>query len=476
MRPGIGPTRGHSPLRVGARAGAVAAAAALGLLLVGGGVARAAATTLTVSLSPSTIAADGVSQTTVTLKLSPALSEQSIVLSAPFDPQISFGPVHDNNDGTYTTRLTSSRNAEVTQIFAASPAATEVFPATLTQVGASATSVSAVTTQPVSSSNPPVTNEGVVLLASVAPLTNNVVSPIGTISFQNGASAIAGCQSLPVGPQLTGTASVTCNASFGATSSPAAVIAVFSPAAGSLLAASSSHPDDFPVDRDSTSTSLSSASPAAVGAPVTYVAKVTPGHAGVLAPTGFVRFSDNGTTIGSCGEQPLEASLTATCTVTYTSTGPHAITADYRGDGNFSGSSSTGLGESAQPLGTIDASMQWRFFYTSAYTQVLQLVVSRATPGSRVSIGCRGQTCPFKHHTLAIRAGQQCRRTAHAGCASARSLDLTPLIGGVQLRAHVRVTVSITKPGWTGKAYIFTVRAGLPPTVQIKPVPAGSRR
>jgi Bacterial Ig-like domain (group 3)/Invasin, domain 3 len=447
---------------------------ALGLLLVGGGMARAAGATLTVSLSPTSIAADGVSHSMVTVTLSPLRHAQWIVLSAPFDPRISFGTVHDNGDGTYTSTLTSSRSAEVTQIFAANQTGSdEVFPATLTQLGASATSVTAVTGRPVTSSNAPVTNEGVVLLATVAPLTDNLVSPSGTVSFENGGSPIAGCRSLPIESQLTGTASVNCNTWFAAAASPADVSAVFSPAAGSLVGGSSSLADGFPVDRDSTSTSVTAASPPAVGSPVRYVATVTPGHTGALSPTGFVRFSDNGTTIGSCSQQQLDASATATCTVTYRASGTHAIAASYGGDGNFSASYSSAVRESAQPVGTIDASMQWRFLYTDRYTQALQLIVNRAPLGSRVSISCHGRGCRFEDHTIDVRTGRHCGGTASGGCATSRTVDLTPQIRQTHLPAHTRLRIAITKSGWTGKAYSFTIRAGLPPAVQINPVPPG---
>ncbi len=473
----LGPPRTCSRSGVGARGSAVAALIALGFLIGGGGIARAAGLTVTVSLSPASIAADGASQTTATVTVSPPLPGQPIELYAPFDPRISFGPVHDDGDGTYTATLTGSRSAEVTQIFAADELGIgELFPATLTQVGASATSVIAVADRPVTNSNPPVTNEGVLLIATVTSLADNSVPSTGTVSFDNGQTPIAGCQSLPSAPPLSGIVSVTCNASFAAASSPADVTAVFSPTAGSLLSGSTSPADEFQVAQDSTSTSLMTASPPVIGTPVTYVARVTPGHAGVLVPTGFVRFALDGTTIESCGQQALDASSTATCSVNYDAAGTHTMSASYGGDANFSGSDSVALTESAQPVGTIDASMQWKFLYTRSDTRVLQLIVSRAPVGSRLSISCDGRGCPFRNREVAVPARIRCERSARVSCANARTVNLTQQMSASRLRAHTRLTVGITRPGWTGKAYVFTVRAGLPPKVQIGCVAAGSNR
>jgi streptogramin lyase len=84
-----------------------------------------------------------------------------------------------------------------------------------------------------------------------------------------------------------------------------------------------------------TVTSLSSApNPSSPDQAVTYTATVAPVAPASLSPTGTVSFADGGTPITGCTTQAL-SSGTATCSVTYTSGGTHAITATYGGDSNF---------------------------------------------------------------------------------------------------------------------------------------------
>ena len=83
--------------------------------------ARAAgpAETITVSLSPSSIVADGVSSSRVTATLSLPLPGQTVVFSST-DSGIRFGPTIDNLNGTYAATLTSSTTAGTPTIIATS--------------------------------------------------------------------------------------------------------------------------------------------------------------------------------------------------------------------------------------------------------------------------------------------------------------------------------------------------------------------
>ncbi len=81
--------------------------------------AAAAAQTITVTLSPSSIVADGVSSSRVTATLPFPIPGQSVVFSSS-DSGIRFGSTIDNFNGTYTATLTSSTTVGTATIIAAS--------------------------------------------------------------------------------------------------------------------------------------------------------------------------------------------------------------------------------------------------------------------------------------------------------------------------------------------------------------------
>ncbi|MFZ0169924.1 MAG: Ig-like domain-containing protein [Candidatus Dormiibacterota bacterium] len=83
-----------------------------------------------------------------------------------------------------------------------------------------------------------------------------------------------------------------------------------------------------------TTTVGSSVNPANPGQSVTYTATVSPSP---NPSGGTVDFADGGTTIPGCGSVVLNGA-TATCTVSYATTGTHDITATYSGDVNYQAS------------------------------------------------------------------------------------------------------------------------------------------
>ncbi|MBV9417665.1 MAG: Ig-like domain repeat protein [Solirubrobacterales bacterium] len=320
------------------------------------------------------------------------------------------------------------------------------------------------------------------------------VAPSGTVTFQNGSSAIAGCAGEPVNP--TGqSVVVTCQTSFAASTS--VITAVFSPSAADL-AGSASVPLSLTVGAAATSTSVQVSPTVAVGARTTYLATVQ-APAGSLQPTGAVEFLDGGQAIASCRSQPL-TNGSATCVVTYNVAGGHSISAQYSGDANFLGSSApaqqvsivnpgsqaasainpgsqNSLGPSApgqvitvpglsQVLGAISSTMQWTFLSTPTYTKVLRLVVNGAT-GDTVTTSCRGQGCAFLKHKTLVTNTKRCSQTSTRTCPTHGTIDLTSAFRNRPLSPGAQVSVMITRPGWIGKYYQFAVRAQRRPRVQI---------
>src|SRR4029077_17880153 len=95
------------------------------------------------------------------------------------------------------------------------------------------------------------------------------------------------------------------------------------------------------INPDSTTTVVvSSLNPSTVGQLVTFTVTVTANAPGAGTPTGTVTFKD-GTTI--LGTGTLNASGQATFSTSSLSVASHSITAEYSGDGNFFGSTSSAL-------------------------------------------------------------------------------------------------------------------------------------
>ncbi len=197
-------------------------------------------------------------------------------------------------------------------------------------------------TQPTSTSlsaspSPSNTNRKVTLTATVSA---GGATPLGTVSFSANGTTIAGCGSQPVS---SGTA--TCVTPFAAADSPVSLTATFTGATGSGQTTSTSSPQTLTINKGISSTKLNVSNTAPVaGGSVTYTATVTPGTPGPTKPSGAVRFLDGGKAISSCAAQPLTAGSTgstATCTLSYPGAGSHSITAQYLGDANFTGSTSS---------------------------------------------------------------------------------------------------------------------------------------
>jgi hypothetical protein len=315
-----------------------------------------------------------------------------------------------------------------------------------------------------------VTNQGVTLIATVTSVTSGSTALWGTVTFENGGGAIPGCMNMPVTPSGQ-SATVACSTSFAA--STAQLTAAFTPTAGSVLKGSASPADSVAVAPDATTTSLEAPSSVNVGASATYTASVAPPAArpGPVEPTGSIQFFDGGQPIASCTGQPMTEGQ-ATCTVTFTASGDHEITARYAGDANFSGSNSSTASVSAAPvptsvLGTITSTMQWAFFYTPSYTKVRNLVVNGVVSGATVLIKCHGQGCPFVNRATPLTKQARCGKKTKGMCLAAGTFLITPSFIRHRLGVGSRITIEIVRPSWVGKFYSFTIRSRRGPRIQI---------
>jgi hypothetical protein len=421
------------------------------------------AASVKVTLNPPTILADGLSTITATAAITDAqghpLTGESPRFSSSDRGQLISG-VTNNLDGTYSVQIRGSTMVGSSTVTAADGSASGV--ATLIQAaGPSATTL-------VATPSSLVTNQGVTLVATVSSGTG---APSGTITFQNGGVTIPGCGGEAVSPSNP---IATCQTAFAAAGSPARLTAVFTPGAGST-APGSAGVLNLSIGPDSTSVLLQIPSSATTGRGITYSAQVSPppNRLGPTEPTGTVQFLDNGQPVPTCASQPI-VNGTAVCTVDYKRAGPHTITARYGGDPNFSSSSAPAahlvvVALRALIIGSLSDTMQWQFHFTSLYTKVRQLIVNGASPGDTIRVTCHGQGCPFKKHTTTLVRHRRCtRKHGKRKCSThgSRTALVVPLQGS-SLSAGATVIVSITRPNWIGKYYVFTMRARRGPRIKI---------
>jgi autotransporter-associated beta strand protein len=177
------------------------------------------------------------------------------------------------------------------------------------------------TTVVTSSLNPTAFGQAVTFTATVTP---SMSSPGGTVAFFDGATLLgtsivvdAGVATLATSTLTAGTHAITAvftgAGAYSGSTSPAFVQVVNRAVAGVGL--------------------VSSLNPIAFGQSVTFTATVTPQFGGVV-PTGTVRFLDGATPLG---DATLDGAGVATFSGGILSAASHAITAQYLGDGSFSG-------------------------------------------------------------------------------------------------------------------------------------------
>ena len=211
--------------------------------------------------------------------------------------------------------------------------------------GASISPVYTQTVSPVQTStsvaaspNPGIGGRSVTLTATVKAAQGSTI-PTGTITFSDGATAL-GTATL----NGSGVASIAANLAVGQHS----IIATYAGSANDGPSASAALP--FTVQLATTQITLTaSPNPALVLAPVVFTMKVT-GNGGI--PTGPVTLTVDGKTAATA---TLDATGTASVTLSTLAVGTHAASATYSGDSNDAASTSATLSEVIQPIPTATA-------------------------------------------------------------------------------------------------------------------------
>ena len=172
--------------------------------------------------------------------------------------------------------------------------------------------------------------------------------------------------------------------------------------------------------------------------------------------------------------------MSASCTVRYRKSGRHTITAQYNGDGSFSGSGSASQAVKVeqrpiQIAGAITAKSNWTDYFPPPYTRFLAMLVHKLRVGTTIVVICRGQGCPFARQSLLV-TSKACGPTAQCVREKAQVVNLLPRLRRYRLRVGTVLTIELTRPDWIGKAYVITIRSGRNPIDQIKCIAPGSTR
>ena len=229
--------------------------------------------------------------------------------------------------------------------------------------------------------NPSVTGQAVTITATVTVDAPGAGTPTGTIEFDNGGSAIAGCDAQAV----SGSGTATCATSFpDAGTYPITVIysgdANFSTSTSSVLMQT--------VDQGATAAVIaSSVNPSVPGEGLTYTATVTAVAPANGTPTGTVTFLDGATVVSGCAAQPIAGGV-ASCSVTFPDAGTYAMSAVYSGDADFDGSTSPTLTQTvAQGSTTTTMTSSSNGTIVEGYAVTFTATIAPLSPASGVPTG-----------------------------------------------------------------------------------------
>jgi hypothetical protein len=132
-----------------------------------------------------------------------------------------------------------------------------------------------------------------------------------------------------------------------------------------------------------------------------------------------------------------------------------------------------------KPGGTLAfALLGWNFNPLSNYSQVESMTASGVPVGTRIAASCAGHGCRLRIAPVDVTNATTCPSKQHRCKRKARpnthSVDLTPKLRGVHFPVGSNLTVTLTKRGFIGKAYVFTMRANRLPAWKASCLAPGS--
>jgi len=121
-----------------------------------------------------------------------------------------------------------------------------------------------------------------------------------------------------------------------------------------------------------------------------------------------------------------------------------------------------------KPGGTLAfALLGWSFNPLSSSSQVGSLTATGVPVGTHIAASCAGHGCHLRFAPVEVTSTTTCHSKHHrckrASRPDTRSIDLTPKLRSVHFPVGSNLTVTFTKRGFIGKAYVFTMRANRQP-------------
>ena len=336
-----------------------------------------------------TVVKNGGTMVTVTSSVNPSVLNQpvnfTVTVSAAGSSGIPTGSV-TFKDGTKTlvsATLNSSGMASfsTTTLAVGSQAITAVysgdanFAASTSPVFTQVVNKDGTTTSVVSSVNPSSFGQSVTFTATVTAGAFGTGTPTGSVTFKDGTKTLG-----TVG--LTAADSATYTTSKLATGSQS-ITATYN--GNATFAPSTSPVVSETVNQASTTTALEvNNNPSVYGQSVTFTATVNAAGLGSGTPTGSVTFMDGTNPLGSA---TLKGSGLASFSTTTLAVGSQSITAVYRGDGNFTSSTSTALTQTVNQDATTTSLKSSPSSSIYGQPVTFTATVSAATPGSGTPTG-----------------------------------------------------------------------------------------
>src|SRR5213594_123262 len=324
--------------------------------------------------------------TTLNSTPNPSVFGQAVTLTATVapvlaDPLVPTGSV-TFKDGATTLGTVALVNGSASLVTSALAAGSHSLTSSYSGSLEFAASTSAVRTQTVnpgqttttltSTPNPSLAGQTVTLSTTVTAVAPAVGVPTGTVTFRDGATALAtvtlanGSASLNVSTLTVGSHSLT---------------AVYN---GSPNFLGSTSPTVTQVVNSPTTTSLSATpNPSVIGQTVTLTATVSPVPPAVGIPTGTVTFNDGTTSLGVVTLVNGSASLT----VSTLAVGSHSLTAAYSGGGNFQASTSATVTQTVNQGNTSTSLTSTPNPSTTGQAVTLTATVSAVAPATGVPTG-----------------------------------------------------------------------------------------